>query len=194
MKRKASVLLAINGLLISLLFSACSSPSSNDASIADVENSISADGTGNVAFNGNQNVPSFPKQIADYELIETQSNQTIRIFVGDDWKPFLERYREGNSMSCQPEIWIVRWKSNNPGITLKTTYTYLSGEYGFDEDTGWMGFAPIGSDEKISIGQTGYIGGESCVSPVFQWGNDDGSATLVDVYYEYQIWNYKPKI
>ena len=179
--------------VISIFLVSCSNSSKNDPNLTGSSNSIRADGTGNVAFAGNQSAPGFPKQIANYELIETSSNQKIRIFAGDDWKPFLERYREGNTMSCEPEIWIVRWKTSNLGISLKTEYTFLSGEFGFDESTGWMGFAPV-KEDKSAMGQTGYIGGQSCFSPVFKWGKDDESANLVDVYYEYQIWNFKPKI
>lgn len=93
-----------------------------------------------VAFNHEKSSPSFPTAIPNYVLEETQSNLKIRIFQGEDWTPFLERYREGNTMSCEPEIWIVRWRSNNPGITIQSGMTFASGEFGYDEERNWMGW------------------------------------------------------
>ncbi|NBO09130.1 MAG: hypothetical protein EBU43_07055 [Actinobacteria bacterium] len=187
----------------SILLTACGSNDTSTSSTAaspspstakSTAPAIAADGTGMVAFNHEESSPSFPTAIPNYVLEETQSNLKIRIFQGEDWTPFLERYREGNTMSCEPEIWIVRWRSNNPGITIQSGMTFASGEFGYDEERNWMGLAPVEENGTKIVGGTGYIGGASCSSPVFKWGTDDGSATLADVYYEYQIWKYKPKI
>ena len=140
--------------------------------------------------------PEFPTSITDYQLETTVENQSIRIFSHEDWTPFLDRYKEGNSLSCQPEVYVVRWRAVNPGIQLKVAFSYLSAEYGYNEDSGWMGFAPIDTKEfqNATPGSTGFIRAASCSSPFFKWNSDDGSATLVDVYFEYQIWTFKPKI
>ena len=193
----------------------CSSSSSNSADSApDAKTKIccagdgelSADGIGGIAYDSSCKVPDFPTKIKDYELDRTVENQSIRIFEGLGWSPFLTPYRTGNTMSCNPEIWIVRWRSQNPSVKIKVSGTYGGFDAGdptdffgepitdgsFDEDSDWVAFY---EPEKFLIGGAGYQSGPSCSQPVFKWdSNPAGDANLADVSFEYQIWTYKQEI
>lgn len=193
----------------------CSNPSNNSAnSGGDVKSKIScagdgkfgADGLGGIAYNFDCKVPDFPTKIKDYVLDQTVENETIRVFEGESWRPFLTPYRDGNTMSCQPEIWVVRWRSQNPNVKLQISGAYGGFEVGnptdsfgepitdgsFDQDSDWVAFY---EPEKFITGSAGYESGQSCYQPLIKWdSNSAGNANLVDISFEYQIWKYKQEI
>ena len=163
---------------------------------------------GNIAFPPECEVPAFPTAIKDYVLTKTVGAESIRIFEGDRWLPFLTEYRAGNTMSCEPEIWVVRWRSNNPDVKVRMSGTYGGFDAGdptnlygepitngdFNEETDWVAFYEPEAGEWTT-GNAGYIAGSSCGQPVMQWdSNPAGNANLSDIYFEYQLWGYKPKI
>lgn len=164
------------------------------------------DGLGGIAYESKCRVPKFPKKIKDYVLDRTVENQEIRLFEGDNWRGFLTPYRAGNTMSCQPEIWVVRWRTQNPSVKIDISQTYGGFDAGdptdsfgepitdgsFDENSDWVAFY---EPEMLSTGSAGYESGQSCSQPVFKWNsNPAGDANLVDVSFEYQVWTYKQEI
>ena len=173
----------------------------------------SGDGTleenlGNISFPSECEVPAFPTTIKDYVLTKSVEAERIRIFEGDRWLPFLTEYRAGNSMSCEPEIWVVRWRTNNPDVQVRMSGTYGGFDVGdptdlygdpitnddFNEETDWVAFYEP-EEGEWTTGNAGYIAGPSCGQPIMQWdSNPAGNANLSDVYFEYQLWEYKPKI
>ena len=202
-------------LLIVSLIAGCSSSKNDSAESApetdakiscEGDGKFTEDGLGSAAYDFTCKVPDFPTKIKDYELDRTVENQSIRIFEGLGWSPFLTPYRTGNTMSCNPEIWIVRWRSQNPSVKIKVSGTYGGFDAGdptdffgepitdgsFDEDSDWVAFY---EPEKFLIGGAGYQSGPSCSQPVFKWdSNPAGDANLADVSFEYQIWTYKQEI
>ena len=202
-------------LLCASLIAGCSSSKNDSAESApetdaktscEGDGKFTEDGLGSAAYDFTCKVPDFPTKIKDYELDRTVENQSIRIFEGLGWSPFLTPYRTGNTMSCNPEIWIVRWRSQNPSVKIKVSGTYGGFDAGdptdffgepitdgsFDEDSDWVAFY---EPEKFLIGGAGYQSGPSCSQPVFKWdSNPAGDANLADVSFEYQIWTYKQEI
>lgn len=202
-------------LLIASLLAGCSNSSNNSTDSASDpkatvscagEGKLSPDGIGGIAYDFACKVPSFPTKIKDYVLDRTVENESIRIFEGDNWRPFLTPYRTGNSMSCKPEIWVVRWRSQNPSVRVDISGTYGGFDAGdptdslgepitdgsFDEDSDWVAFF---EPEKFISGSAGYEIGQSCYQPVFKWNsNPAGDANLADISFEYQIWTYKQEI
>ena len=186
--------------------SAESAPETDAKISCEGDGKFTEDGLGSAAYDFTCKVPDFPTKIKDYELDRTVENQSIRIFEGLGWSPFLTPYRTGNTMSCNPEIWIVRWRSQNPSVKIKVSGTYGGFDAGdptdffgepitdgsFDEDSDWVAFY---EPEKFLIGGAGYQSGPSCSQPVFKWdSNPAGDANLADVSFEYQIWTYKQEI
>ena len=199
-------------ILTALLMAGCSSSSSNSATDADTkisckgEGELDSDGFGGVAYDFKCEVPNFPTKIKDYVLEQTVDNQSIRLFEGESWRPFLTPYRGGNSQSCKPAIWVVRWRSQNPSVKVDVSGTYGGFDMGdptdffgdpitdgsFDEDSDWVAFL---EPEQFITGSAGYEMAPSCSQPVFRWNsNPAGDANLADVSFEYQIWTYKQDI
>ena len=216
MKPRIVILSKFLILLLSVsLIAGCSSSKNDSAESApetdakiscEGDGKFTEDGLGSAAYDFTCKVPDFPTKIKDYELDRTVENQSIRIFEGLGWSPFLTPYRTGNTMSCNPEIWIVRWRSQNPSVKIKVSGTYGGFDAGdptdffgepitdgsFDEDSDWVAFY---EPEKFLIGGAGYQSGPSCSQPVFKWdSNPAGDANLADVSFEYQIWTYKQEI
>ena len=214
--RKLSILFAVT-LSLSLL-TACGGGEASPSTGGSQESSAggdncSGDGSlednlGNISFTSECEVPAFPAAIKDYVLRTTVEAESIRIFEGDRWLPFLTEYRAGNSMSCEPEIWVVRWRTNNPDVKVRMSGTYGGFDVGdptdlygdpitnddFNEETDWVAFYEPEAGEWTT-GNAGYIAGPSCGQPIMQWdSNPAGNANLSDVYFEYQLWEYKPKI
>jgi hypothetical protein len=186
--------------------SAESAPETNTKTSCEGDGKFTVDGLGSAAYDFTCKVPDFPTKIKDYVLDRTVENQSIRIFEGLGWSPFLTPYRTGNTMSCQPEIWVVRWRTQNPSVKLNISGTYGGFDAGdptdffgepitdgsFDEDSDWVAFW---EPEKFITGSAGYQSGPSCSQPVFKWdSNPAGDANLADVSFEYQIWTYKQEI
>jgi len=199
-------------ILSASLIAGCSSSSSNSASGADTkiscegEGELTSDGLGGIAYDFECEVPDFPTKIKDYVLDRTVENESIRLFEGQSWRPFLTPYRAANSMSCKPEIWVLRWRSQNPSVKVDISGTYGGFDVGnptdsfgepitdgnFNEETDWVAFY---EPEKFITGSAGYEMGQSCYQPVFRWNsNPAGDANLADVSFEYQIWTYKQEI
>ena len=216
MKPRLAILPKFLILLLSVsLIAGCSSSKNDSAESApetdakiscEGDGKFTEDGLGSAAYDFTCKVPDFPTKIKDYELDRTVENQSIRIFEGLGWSPFLTPYRTGNTMSCNPEIWIVRWRSQNPSVKIKVSGTYGGFDAGdptdffgepitdgsFDEDSDWVAFY---EPEKFLIGGAGYQSGPSSSQPVFKWdSNPAGDANLADVSFEYQIWTYKQEI
>jgi hypothetical protein len=186
--------------------SAASAPETDTKTSCQGDGKFTVDGLGSAAYDFTCKVPDFPTKIKDYVLDRTVENQSIRIFEGLGWSPFLTPYRTGNTMSCQPEIWVVRWRTQNPSVKLNISGTYGGFDAGdptdffgepitdgsFDEDSDWVAFY---EPEKFITGSAGYQSGPSCSQPVFNWdSNPAGDANLADVSFEYQIWTYKQEI
>jgi len=131
--------------------------------------------------------PEFPKQIPNYVLEEQTRPEPIRLFKGDKWVVPIKRFdptRGGAAtMSCQPFYWVLRWRSNNPDVTLRATAGMTDGGQ----------FAKI---SPAAQGGAGYLEGRSCVSPAFKFGRGlrGNESNLVGVNFEYQIWKSQPKI
>jgi hypothetical protein len=205
---KLLALIATSVLLVS-----CSDSTKTESSAEDQtdvscvgDGVLTDDGLGGIAYDSKCKVPEFPKKIRDYVLDRTVENQEIRIFEGDNWRGFLTPYRAGNTMSCQPEIWVVRWRTQNPSVKIDISQTYGGFDAGdptdslgepvtdgsFDDDSDWVAFF---EPEMLSTGSAGYESGQSCSQPVFKWNsNPAGDANLVDISFEYQVWTYKQEI
>lgn len=172
------------------------------------DGSLDKDGLGVVAYPSDCEVPAFPTSIKNYVLDKTVDGEVIRAFDGDPWRGFLTPYRAGNTNSCQPEIWVVRWRSQNPGVTFKMAATYGGFDAGdptdylgvplegseFDENSDWVAlFTPEDGEEVV--GSAGYMAGPSCSQPVMKWNaNSSDGSNLADISFEYQIWKFKQKI
>ena len=199
-------------ILSASLIAGCSSSSSNSASDADTkiscegEGELTSDGFGGIAYDFECEVPNFPTKIKDYVLDRTVENESIRLFEGQSWRPFLTPYRAGNSLSCKPAIWVIRWRSQNPSVKVDISGTSGGFDVGnptdsfgepitdgnFNEETDWVAFY---EPEKFITGSAGYEMGQSCYQPVFRWNsNPAGDANLADISFEYQIWTYKQEI
>ena len=216
MKKQLDILPKFLVILLSAsLIAGCSSSSNNSAGStpdADLKTSCAgdgkfeSDGLGAIAYNFDCKVPDFPTKIKDYVLDRSVENQSIRIFEGLSWTPFLTPYRGGNTMSCKPEIWVIRWRSQNPDVRIDISQTNGGFEWGdptdgngeritdgsFDEDSDWVAFY---EPDSFRTGSAGYESGQSCSQPVFRWNsNPAGNANLADISFEYQIWTYKQEI
>jgi hypothetical protein len=141
----------------------------------------------NEAFPFSQTAPAFPTQVPDYVLQEQKRPDPIRLFRGDGWVVPIKQFdpeRGGTAtMSCQPMYWVLRWRSNNPDVTVRAS----------------AGLTDAGEFTKIrptTQGGTGLMEGQSCVAPAFKFGRGlrGNQANLVDVNFEYQIWKSQPKI
>jgi hypothetical protein len=204
----------VTTLLAAMILASCSnSDSSSEASSETTKIDCTGDGSiegvlGDKSLPFDCEVPAFPTQIKDYVLDRTVDGQEIRIFEGDKWRPFLTPYRGGNSLSCQPAIWVVRWRSQNPSVQIRISGTYGGFDVGeptdalgdprtdgdFNEDTDWVAFYEPETGDG-SVGSAGYIAAPSCAQPVMKWeSNPAGDASLADISFEYQIWTYKQKI
>jgi hypothetical protein len=135
----------------------------------------------------NKSVPNFPKTVKNYKLHNQVPYSSVRIFQGDKkWiVPISEFDPEGDgsaTMSCEPYFWILRWRSNNSDVLIQISKGIT--DFGFD---------PIG---KPKSGGAGYSSGYSCSVPGFKFDKTlkGNKSNLVDVNFEYQIWEYKPKI
>lgn len=135
----------------------------------------------------NKSVPNFPKTVKNYKLYTQQPYASVRIFEGDKkWVvPISEFDPDQNgsaTMSCEPYFWVLRWRSNNPEVLIQIAKGIT--DFGFD---------PIG---RVKSGSAGYSSGYSCSIPAFKFHKTlkNNQSNLVDVNFEYQIWQYKPRI
>jgi hypothetical protein len=143
-----------------------------------------------IAVPYSKSVPNFPKTIKNYKLQKKAAVDSIRVFQGDkEWRvpiPQFDPIRNGGaSMSCQPFYWVLRWRTNDPKMTIQATI-------GITDD----GFDPTA---KYLEGGAGYQSGFGCEVPALRFGSTtysgkNGVTYLVDVNFEYQIWTYNPKI
>ena len=140
----------------------------------------------NYAYDYENEIPDFPLSVKDYVLQKQSKQDNLRLFEGDDWKvPILEFNPEmggGASMSCQPFYWILRWRSDNSDVSILASTGMTDGPYDpFDE---------------IVTGGVGISEGFSCAVPALKFDKalNGSEGNLVDVNFEYQIWEYKPKI
>ena len=131
-----------------------------------------------------ESTPAFPESIANYELTQVSNSQSIRIFQEDGWVvpiPELDPVSDGGaSMSCEPQIWVLRWRSDNPDVTIQVSTGITD-----------FGYSRV---SKIFTGGAGYLASPTCQVPAFKFGKSDIGATLVEVNFEYEIWSYKPTI
>ena len=168
---------------LALLLSGCSSPSTSKQEIAlDNEPLVR-----NLAVSYSDDTPNFPTSVKDYRLEKENGYDSIRIFSESKWSvPIVEfdpRNDGGASMSCEPYFWVLRWRSNNSAVTILAS----------------AGITDFGKYNKVyeSVeGGAGYMEGYSCVVPAFKFGKalNGNESNLVDVNFDYQIWEYRPKI
>lgn len=141
----------------------------------------------NIAVLYSEDIPNFPTSVTDYRLDVEKEYDYIRVFSESKWLvPIVEfdpKSDGGASMSCQPYFWILRWRSNNPGVTILAS-------------AGLTDFGKYNRVYKPVEGGAGYMEGYSCVVPAFKFGKalNGNKSNLVDVNFEYQIWEYRPKI
>jgi hypothetical protein len=146
--------------------------------------------TKNIAVSYSKSVPAFPKTVKNYKLQEKSSVSSERVFEGDkNWtvpiSQFDPRQNGGASMSCEPFFWVLRWRSNDPKMTIQATRGIT--DFGFDPT------------QKFVEGGAGYASAYGCEVPAFRFGrttypHKNNVSYLVDVNFEYQIWVYNPKI
>lgn len=128
-------------------------------------------------------VPRFPIAIPGYSLKGKAEQTETRIFKGGKWEA-LSPLDQSLAGRCDSWIWIVRWRSRNPEVTVKSALI----------DTAVP--PPYSSVGRSSTGGAGYIWGNACLSPGLKFAsavNGNGS-NLVDIDYEYQVWLPKRKI
>ena len=125
-----------------------------------------------------QTVPGFPRTVTGYRLRSDGRTET-RLFRGEGWQALTPLDHAVNS--CGDFRWYVRWRSTAPDVLIDAAAG----------DTGLPGFNRIG---KPSRGGAGYMTGFSCVSPGLRYAMLPGvQGGLVDVDYEYQVWErYRP--
>jgi hypothetical protein len=134
-----------------------------------------------------KSVPNFPKSVANYKLVIQEPYARLRVFQGDKkWSIPIQEFDpdQGGSatMSCDPFFWVLRWRSNNPDVQVKISRGITD-----------FGFEPI---SKVKSGGAGYSSGYSCSIPAFKFSKTlkGNKSNLVDINFEYQIWEYKPRI
>jgi hypothetical protein len=140
----------------------------------------------NLVFPYTEDVPEFPVQIESYSLKTQEGYQATRLFENDDWIVAIPEFNPetGGSatMSCQPFYWVIRWRSNNPDVEIQVSTGLTDG--------------PYDPSDNIEFGGAGVSEGFSCFVPAFKFGRgiNGNPANLVDLNFEYQIWEYRPKI
>ena len=179
-------------VIMTSLVSGCNKVSGNISSNGDNGSEIQSDRNElyrNDTFPYSEKAPEFPESIPDYVLADSYGYDYVRLFSESSWEvPIKEldpKRNGGASMSCQPFYWVIRWRSNNPDVIIKTA----------------IGLTDYGKFDKLSSSKTpsggaGYIEGSSCVVPGFRFDRaiNGNRSNLVDLNFEYQIWEYKPKI
>lgn len=127
-------------------------------------------------------VAAFPTSVSGYRLREKKVRSEVRLFQGGKWQA-LPPMDEGLAGHCDAAIWVVRWRSRNPDVTVASALG----------DTAFPGFNRLGSP---SVGGAGHIYGNACVSPGLKFASaiNGNRSNLVDVDYEYQIWLPNRKI
>ena len=125
-----------------------------------------------------QTVPGFPRTVTGYRLRSDGRTET-RLFRGNGWEALTPLHQA--VQSCGDFRWYVRWRSTASDVPIDAAVG----------DTALPGFNPV---IKPSRGSAGYITGFSCVSPGLRYAMISGvEGGLVDVDYEYQIWErYRP--
>ena len=119
-------------------------------------------------------VPGFPSTVKGYRLRDVGRTET-RLFQGRAWEA-LSPLRQPLGR-CGDFRWYLRWRSANPEVLIDAAVG----------DTGLPGFNRI---TRASRGGAGYLTGYGCVSPGLRFGTavSGNQANLVDVDYEYQVW------
>lgn len=128
-------------------------------------------------------VPEFPLAVQGYRLKGPAVQTETRIFQSGKWEA-LDPLNQSLAGRCDSWIWIVRWRSRNPDVTVKSALI----------DTALP--PPYSSVGRSSTGGAGYIWGNACLSPGLKFAralNGNGS-NLVDIDYEYQVWLPKRSI
>jgi hypothetical protein len=140
----------------------------------------------NYAYPYEDEIPDFPTSIANYSLMTQTSPEQLRLFLDDEWKVPIKEFNPdfggGATMSCEPYYWILRWRSDTPDLEIAISTGMTDGPYDpFD---------------NVTSGGVGVSEGFSCAVPAFQFrkGESNTNGNLVDVNFEYQIWEYKPRI
>jgi hypothetical protein len=144
----------------------------------------------NIAVPYSKSVPNFPKDVKNYKLQKRGAVDSVRVFQGDkEWRVPIAQFdptmNGGASMSCQPFYWVLRWRTNDPKMTIQATRGIT--DNGFEPTVGYL------------EGGAGYESGFGCEVPALRFGSTSysgkkGVTYLVDVNFEYQIWTYSPKI
>ena len=185
--------IAVLGLSMGLAMAltSCSGQSEISSQESDLVQSIGTLDSGNslsrnLAWSYEKEVPAFPLSVTNYVLKIQKPQDVVRLFEGGSWIVPIEEFNPdmdgGATMSCQPFYWIIRWRSNNPDVEIKVSTGMTDGPYEpFDE---------------IVTGGAGISEGFSCVVPAYQFGQaiNGNKSNLVDVNFEYQLWESKPKI
>lgn len=145
-----------------------------------------ADGTlaiQNVAVSIDGLIDDFPSTVKGFELFSQTDVLEWRLFQGDDYWVPIEEYQFSTMNSCADQYWVLRWKSVNPDVEIRVNVGSVMVE---DFMTG----------NETAEGGRGYAAGYGCYAPGIKFGNvlTNNGSNLVDVYYEYQIWNEKPSI
>lgn len=135
----------------------------------------------NEVFAYSKEVPLFPKAVEDYELV-TQSDKEELQVTPDLWSTPDKDGLSYEVLSCKPYFWIIRWRSQTEQVEVFVS----SGIH-------TEGYVPLGEVKK---GGAGISSGRSCIVPAFKFGKalNGNNSNTTDINYEYQIWEYSPKI
>lgn len=104
----------------------------------------------------------------------------IRLFAGDGWQP-LPEFSPGLVGHCDVAVAMVRWRSSGPDAVVQASVgASYPGEYL--------------RQTKVSRGGAGYFTFNACLSPALKIVAGEGGYDLLDVDYEYQIWEQRRPI
>ena len=131
-----------------------------------------------------ETIPPFPATLSGYKSDDgkdywgdpTKTSSSIRVFEGGDWELIPNFPLAGNH--CGEGMFMLRWRSGNPHIEIKST----------------LGPSPQQTSTDTKLGSFGYLLGTNCDQPMFRFSaakNGDES-TLADVHYEVKFWYAAP--
>jgi len=135
----------------------------------------------NEVFAYPEEVPLFPKAVEDYALVKQSDKEELQV-TPDLWSTPDKDGLSYEVLSCKPYFWIIRWRSQTEQVEVLVS----SGIH-------TEGYVPLGEVKK---GGAGISSGRSCIVPAFKFGRalNGNNSNMIYINYEYQIWDYSPKI
>ena len=131
-----------------------------------------------------ETIPQFPTVLSGYKSEEGQdfwgnkfdSSGSVRVFEGGAWELIANFPLTANH--CGEGMFMIRWRSGNPDIAIKST----------------MGYSPDKTSSAEKIGSLGYMFGNNCDQPMFRFSNarNGNDSNVADVHYELKFWKPAP--